>query len=143
MKIAIGCDHGGFDLKTSLVAELSKLGYEIVDCGTNSKESVDYPDFAAILGEKVSKNQVNFGILICTTGEGISISANKIKGVRCGIGYNDDVALMMRKHNDANVIAFGAKYTTLDEALTRVKIFLSTEFEGGRHARRVEKINNL
>ena len=143
MKIAIGSDHGGFDLKAQLIPALIELGYEVIDCGTNSKESVDYPDFAVIVAENVKNKNADYGVLICTTGEGISMAANKIMGIRSGIAYNDDVASLMRKHNDANIISFGAKYVTFEEALTRIKIFVTTQFEGGRHLRRVEKINKI
>ncbi len=143
MKIVIGCDHGGYELKKAVISALNAQNFDILDVGTNSNESVDYPDFAVLACEKIIKNEAMFGVLICTTGEGISITANKIKGIRCGIGYNDDVASLMRKHNNANVIAFGAKYTTIEEAIKRIMIFISTEFEGGRHERRVNKINSL
>ena len=142
MKIAIGSDHGGYKLKTFLIDQLTALGHEMVNCGTDSLDSVDYPDFAYKTASIVANKEADYGILVCTTGEGISIAANKVKGIRCGIGYNDDVAIMMRKHNDANMIAFGEKYTSNEDALKRVLLFLGTEFEGGRHSRRVEKINN-
>ena len=141
MKIAIGCDHGGFELKENLTKKLKDLGYEIFDFGTYSLDSVDYPDFAVEVSKNVAAKLSDFGVLICTTGEGICMAANKVKGIRCGIGYNDEVSEMIRRHNDANIIAFGAKYTTLDEAVKRVQIFTKTAFEGGRHLRRVDKIN--
>lgn len=140
MKIAIGSDHGGFDLKSQIIEALSKEGIFIKDMGTNSKDSVDYPIYGKAVGEVVASGECEYGIVICTTGIGISIAANKVKGIRCGIGFNDDAAKYMRLHNNANVISFGAKYTTLEEALNRIHIFISTDFEGGRHCRRVEML---
>lgn len=137
MKIAIGCDHAGYEIKESLVSFLVKEGYEVVNCGTNSTESVNYPEYANKVSDCVLSG-CDFGVLICGSGEGVCMAANKNDGIRCGIGYNDDVSSLIRKHNNANVIAFGARFMTLDEIKKRLKIFLSTEFEGGRHQVRVD-----
>ena len=143
MKIAIGSDHGGFKLKEGLKQYLTDKGHEVVDVGTNSTVSCNYPEFGAKCARLVSDGTCEFGIVICTTGEGIVITANKIKGVRAGLAYNNDVARLMREHNNANVIGFGANYTTLEEACERTDIFLNTKFAEGRHAERVKMINDL
>ena len=143
LKIAIGSDHGGVDQKEEVIKFLKAEGYEVVDVGTNSHDSCHYPLFGAEVGRLVAKKVCNFGIVICTSGEGIAIAANKIKGVRCGIAYNDEVAKLMRQHHDANVISFGAKFMKTEDVIRRIKIFLSTEFEGGRHQVRVDMINDL
>lgn len=143
MKIAIGCDHGGLEYKDAVKKHLLSRGYEVIDVGTNSLDSCHYPIYGAEVGRKVASGECRFGIVICTSGEGISIAANKIKGVRCGLAYNDDVARLMRQHNDANVIGFGQKFMALDDVIRRVDIFLNTEFEGGRHQTRVDLIKDL
>jgi len=141
-RIAIGSDHGGVDLKAFLRVELTKLGYEVHDEGTYTKDSCHYPTYAIKVGEAVINHEADLGIVICRTGEGVCISANKVKGVRCGIGYNEKVATLMREHNDANVIALGADYLTNEEALTNVKAFLNAQFLGGRHLVRVSLITD-
>ena len=143
LRIAIGSDHGGVDQKDEVVKYLESKGYEVKDVGTNSHESCHYPLYGAEVGRLVASKKCDFGIVICTSGEGIAIAANKIKGVRCGIAYNDEVARLMRQHNDANVISFGQKFMELEDVLRRVDIFLSTEFEGGRHQTRVDMISEL
>lgn len=143
MRIAIGCDHGGYDQKLEVIKHLKNKGYEVIDVGTDSKESCHYPLFGAAVGRAVANKEADFGIVICTSGEGISIAANKIKGIRCGIGYNDEVAVLMRQHNDANVISFGAKFMKTEDVIRRIDIFLNTDFEGGRHQTRVDLINDL
>ena len=143
MKIAIASDHGGFDLKEELKQYLVKKGIDVVDVGTNSKESCHYPEFAIKCANKVKNNECKFGIIVCTSGEGVAIAANKIKGIRAGIGYNATVSRLMREHNDANVITFGAKFTTLKQAISRTEAFLKAEFQGGRHAERVRMITDL
>ena len=143
MRIAIGSDHGGVDQKDEVVKYLKSKGYEVVDVGTNSHDSCHYPIFGAEVAKLVAKKDCDFGIVICTSGEGICIAANKIKGIRCGIGYNDEVSRLMRQHNDANVIAFGAKFMDTKDVIRRIEIFLSTEFEGGRHQTRVDMISEL
>lgn len=143
MKIAIGSDHGGYDLKEQLKYYLTKNGYEVMDVGTYSKDSCHYPEFAIKCARQVSEGVCQFGIIICTTGEGVTMTANKIKGVRAGLAYNTDVARLMREHNDANVMTLGAKYTTFKEASERLDTFLNAKFLEGRHAVRVQMINNL
>ena len=143
MKIAVGCDHGGLDYKNAIAEHLKENGYEVVDVGTYSTLSCHYPVFGAEVGKKVSSGECKFGIVVCTSGEGISIAANKIKGVRCGIAYNDEVARLMRQHNNANVISFGQKFMDLNDVLRRVDIFLNTDFDGGRHQIRVDLISDL
>lgn len=143
MKISLGSDHGGFELKEAIKAHLLKEGYEVEDCGTYGKESVDYPLFAKKAADLVASKQVDFGVLVCTTGIGISIAANKVKGIRCGLGYSDNVACKMREHNDCNMIAFGQAEISEEDAIRRVDIFLKTAFLGDRHARRVQEIIDL
>ena len=143
IKIAIGCDHGGVDYKDEVVKYLKDKGYEVKDVGTYSHDSCHYPVYGRAVAEAVASKECDFGVVICTSGEGIAIAANKVKGVRCGIGYNDEVSKLMRQHNNANVISFGAKFMALEDVERRIDIFLSTEFEGGRHATRVEMINDI
>ncbi|HIT77380.1 MAG TPA: ribose 5-phosphate isomerase B [Candidatus Limihabitans stercoravium] len=143
MKISIGCDHGGFALKEQVAEHLKQLGHEVVDCGTYSTDSCDYPEFGAKAARMVADGQCQRGVVICTTGIGISISANKVKGIRCALCMNTDMAMMTRKHNDANMIAMGAKYVTPQLAFEMVDIFLATDFEGGRHQIRVDKLMNI
>ena len=143
MKIAIASDHGGFDLKEQVKYYLVKNGYEVNDVGTYSKDSCHYPEFAIRCANQVSDGTCQFGIVFCTTGEGVVMAANKIKGIRAGLAYNTDVARLMREHNDANVIAMGAKYTSFKEAVERVDAFLNAKFLEGRHAIRVQMIKNL
>lgn len=143
MKIAIGSDHGGFLLKEDLKKYLNDNGYQVDDVGTYSTESCHYPEFAIKCAKLVSEGACRFGVIVCTTGEGVTIAANKIKGVRAGLAYNNEVARLMREHNDANVITFGAKYVTKEEAIERLNSFLEATFLGGRHELRVEMINQL
>ncbi|HIE60078.1 MAG TPA: ribose 5-phosphate isomerase B [Persephonella sp.] len=143
MKIAIGSDHAGYDLKETIKNYLIEKGYNVIDKGTNSKESVDYPIFGESVAETVAKGEADKGIVICGTGIGISISANKVKGVRAALCTNEYMARMARKHNDANVLALGARVLGVDLALSIVETFLNTEFEGGRHERRVHLIHNI
>ncbi len=143
MKIALGSDHAGFDLKEAIKDYLIKKGYDVIDEGPDTPERVDYPDYGAKVGKAVASKLVDFGIICCGSAEGISIAANKIKGVRCGIGYNDEVSKLLRQHNDGNVIAFAGRFMSVEEVLPRVDLFLNTPFEGGRHAERVAKISAL
>lgn len=143
MKIAIGSDHGGFAYKAAIIEHLKSNGYDVIDVGTFSLDSCHYPIYGAEVGRKVASKECDFGVVICTSGEGISMAANKIKGVRCGLCYNDEVARLMRQHNDANVIAFGQKFMKLEDVLRQLDIFLNTEFEGGRHQIRVDMISDL
>ena len=140
MKIALGCDHGGYDLKLYVRKVLEDLGHEVEDFGCLSKESCDYPDFGAAAARAVAEGACDRGIVICTTGIGISIAANKVKGIRCAHCADCLQAEMTRRHNDANMMAIGAGFTGPNMAGRMVEVFLSTEFEGGRHARRVEKM---
>lgn len=140
MKISIGSDHAGFKYKEEIKKFLESKGHEVIDCGTNSLESCDYPIFGRAAAELVAKGEAKYGVLVCSSGEGIMMAANKVKGVRCGLAYNDDVARLIRQHNNANMIAFGASFMELKDVLRRIDLFLSTEFEGGRHERRVSEI---
>lgn len=143
MKIAVGADHAGFALKQRLVEKLRSAGHEITDLGTNSTESTDYPDYAEAVSRRVVDGSVDKGLLVCSSGVGMSIAANKIRGIRAALGTVPDEVMYTRKHNDANVLSIGANYTTYENAESMVETFLSTEFEGGRHARRLEKIKKL
>ncbi|MBQ7332086.1 MAG: ribose 5-phosphate isomerase B [Opitutales bacterium] len=140
MKISIGSDHAGFELKEILAEYLRQRGAEVVDCGTHSKESVDYPDFAQAVARDVAAGTSDFGVLVCWTGVGISIAASKVPGIRAVNCYNAEMAALARRHNNANVIAFGQKFIAPDDAKAWLDIFLKTEFEGGRHERRVAKL---
>ena len=138
--LAIGCDHAGYDLKENLKKNLTEQGYELKDFGTHSAESTDYPDYAHPVADCVENNEADLGILICGSGNGINMTANKHQGIRSALCWQVDIAEMARLHNNANVVALPARY--ISEALAHdiVKTFLNTEFEGGRHARRVDKI---
>ncbi len=142
MKIALGSDHGGLNYKNEIISHLLKMGHEVIDCGTFKEESCDYPVFAFSAAHKVSEGEAQYGIVVCTTGEGIMMAANKVKGIRCAMGYNDEVVVLSRQHNNANMIAFGQKFMSLSDVLHRVDLFLSTDFEGGRHLRRVNLIDD-
>jgi ribose 5-phosphate isomerase B len=143
MKIAIAADHAGFALKEKLRQKLSQEGHEVVDFGPNSGESVDYPDFAQPVGRDVAQGRADRGILVCSTGIGMAMAANKISGVRAAPAQSEDEVRMTREHNDANVLTLGAKYLDEEHAAGLIDIFLKTEFTGGRHARRVAKIAQL
>jgi len=142
-KIAIGADHAGFEEKENIKRHLDSLGIEYVDLGTFSDESVDYPDYGEKVGRAVASGEVEQGIVICGSGIGISIAANKIDGVRAALAWNAETAGLARQHNDANVLAIGARTTPKDDIPKIVDAWFSTEFEGGRHARRVDKITAL
>lgn len=137
MKIALGCDHGGYELKQFIMKTLEKLGYEYEDFGCYSLESCDYPDFGAAAARAVAEGKCDRGIVICTTGIGISIAANKVRGIRCALCSEPLSAEMTRRHNNANMLAMGAGMIGKNMAERIVELFLSTEFEGGRHERRV------
>ena len=143
MKIAIGSDHGGYLLKEDLKNYLLEKGYEVEDVGTHSQESCHYPEFAIKCAKLVASKECRFGVIVCTTGEGVTIAANKIKGVRAGLAYNQDVARLMREHNDANIITFGAKYISKNDAILCLDEFLNASFLEGRHSIRVQMINEL
>ena len=140
MKVALGADHKGYELKEEIEKYLVALGHQITDFGTSSTESVDYPDFGFKVAESVARKEVDFGIAICWTGNGINIVANKVKGVRSALCLNPEMAGFARSHNDANVLALSSKYVSSDLAIKIVDVWLSTKFEGGRHANRLEKI---
>lgn len=140
MQIACGADHGGVDLKDQLVAYLKEEGYQVLDLGTHGHESVDYPQYGQAVAEKVAKKEADFGLCVCGSGIGISIAANKVKGVRCVRAHDPYSAEMSRRHNNCNVIAMGGRFVGLDMAKKCLKVFLETEFEGGRHQRRVGQL---
>lgn len=137
-KVFLASDHAGFELKNELKEAIKGLGYEVVDLGTNDKNSVDYPDYAHLLTSKLEPNC--YGVLVCGTGIGISIAANRHENVRCALCHDEFTARLAREHNDANVIAFGARVIGAGVAISAVEAFLKTEFVGGRHERRVKKI---
>lgn len=143
MKIALGADHAGYELKQKIKEYLAKQGYEVKDEGTVSNESVDYPDFARSVGEDVAGKGVDRGILVCGSGIGMAIAANKVPGVRAANVTSDYEAQMSREHNDANVLAIGGRILDEPKALQIVDKFLKTEFAGGRHQRRVDKISQI
>ncbi len=140
MKIAIGADHAGYVYKTKISEYLTSKGIEIQDFGTFSTESVDFPDFAHPTASAVENGDADFGILICGSGQGVNITANKHQGVRSALCWNSDIARLTRQHNNSNIIALPARFVALEYAIEMVDTFLNTEFEGGRHERRVEKI---
>ena len=135
-KIYIASNHADFNLKQRVISKFKGL----IDLGTNKEDSVDYPDFAKKLSKKVSLNKNSFGILICGTGVGMSITANRRKGIRAGIANNSKIATLIRKHNDANVLVLPGRFISTNEAKKSVQTFLSTKFESGRHKRRIDKI---
>ena len=142
MKIAIGSDHAGFEYKSFLAKKLEGWGHSVEDFGTDSPDSVDYPDFAHPLAERVgNKNKTNVGILICGSANGVCMTANKHQQVRAAIAWNTDLAALARQHNNANVLCIPARFVTKRMAGLMVKTFLNTKFEGGRHKRRVGKIS--
>lgn len=143
MKISLACDHGAFELKERLKAHLLEQGHQVADCGTNSADSCDYPDFAQAAARLVAEGSCERGVVLCTTGIGMSIAANKVKGVRCALCHEPLSAEMTRRHNDANMLAMGAGVTGGNLAQRILDVFLSTEFEGGRHQRRVDKITEM
>ncbi len=143
MKISIACDHGAYELKERLKAHLLDQGHEVADCGTNSTDSCDYPDFGAAAARLVADGVCERGVVLCTTGIGMSMAANKVKGVRCALCHETLSAEMTRRHNDANVLAMGAGVTGGNLAERILDVFLSTDFEGGRHQRRIDKMMEL
>lgn len=143
MKIALACDHGGLNLKNEIIKYLKENGYEYADFGTDSTDSCDYPDFALPAAEAVAKGECDKGIVVCSTGIGVSIVANKVHGVRCAHCHDSYCAEFTRRHNDANVLALGEKVVGIGYALKIVETFLTTAFEGGRHQRRVDKISEI
>ena len=138
--VAIASDHAGYELKTLLAADLAELGYSVVDLGTHSTASVDYPDFGHAMARALADGEARRGVLICGSGIGISIAANRHAGVRAALCHDTVSARLSRQHNDANVLALGARLIGIEVAKDCLRTFLSTDFEGGRHQRRVEKL---
>ncbi len=138
--IAIGSDHAGFEYKTAIIARLNHLGYKVLDKGTHSTDSVDYPDFAHPTAESVLKGEAAFGILLCGSANGVAITANKHQGIRAALCWQKDITVLTRQHNNANVICIPARYISLPYTLELIETFINTSFEGGRHAQRVNKI---
>ncbi len=139
-KIGIACDHAAFDLKEFLVGYLGSKGFEVVDFGTHSEESCDYPDFAHALGQAIDNGELVRGIGLCGSGEGISMTLNKHQSVRAALCWAPEIAKLSRQHNNSNVLCMPARFITNDEALEMLNIWLETEFEGGRHQRRLDKM---
>jgi len=142
MKIALGSDHNGIEFKQLLVEHLEKTGYEVIDAGPQGEESVDYPDFAFSAAEMVSNHEADRGILICGSGIGMSMAANKVNGIRAALCFTPESAALTRQHNDANVLALAGWQSEASDVVEIVDKFLTTEFDGGRHARRVDKITS-
>lgn len=138
--VAIASDHAGFELKQILAAELAARGLEVLDLGTDGPQSVDYPDFGAAVAQAIREGRADRGVLVCGSGLGISMAANRHPGVRAAPCHNETAARLARQHNDANVLALGARLIDVEVAKDCLRTFLDTEFEGGRHARRVEKL---
>ncbi len=143
MKIVIGCDHGGFELKEVLKKHLEEKGFNITDVGCYDTKSVDYPDIAVSACAKVTSGECSWGVLVCGTGIGISIAANKIDGIRCALVSNEYSAEMTKRHNNANMLAFGGRVTGPDLAKNIIDAYIAAEFEGGRHQSRIDKIKGL
>ncbi len=143
MKIAIGADHAGFELKNQMGDVLRKLGHEVCDFGTNSTEAADYPDYARRVAKAVASGTVERGVLVCGSGAGMSIAANKVRGVRAALGVTPEEVRLTRAHNNANVLTLGARFIEAAAAREILQVFLSTPFDGGRHERRVAKISLL
>jgi ribose 5-phosphate isomerase B len=140
MKIATGSDHAGFKLKETVRKHLLEKGIEVKDFGTYTEDSVDYPDFAHPVANAVENKEVDFGIIMCGSGNGINMAANKHKGIRAALSWNAEIAKLSRQHNDANILTLPGRFIEEAEALKAVDVFLETAFEGGRHQKRVEKI---
>ena len=141
LTIAIGCDHAGVEYKNAIKTHLESMGIKMIDKGTNTVDSVDYPDYAHPVALTVESNEANFGILICGSANGVCITANKHAGIRAALCWRKDVAELARQHNDANVICLPARFISIEEAISFTDAFLDTQFEGGRHQNRVEKID--
>ena len=140
MKISIGNDHAGTEYKLAIIGLLKSMSIEVVNHGTDGSDSVDYPDFIHPVASDVETNSADLGIIICGTGNGASMTANKHQGVRAALCWNREIVALAREHNNANILSLPARFISLSQALDMVKIFLSTNFEGGRHERRIEKI---
>ena len=142
-KVAVGCDHGGFILKEAVVDELKKLGAEVVDFGCFSTESVDYPEYGLKVANAVAQQRCDLGVVMCGTGIGISIAANKVKGIRCGLCTSVEMAKLTRQHNNANMLAMGGRILETETAFAIVDAFIDTQFEGGRHKRRTDMLDEM
>ncbi len=140
MKIAIGNDHAGTEYKLAILGLLKSMSIEVMNCGTDGTDSVDYPDFVHPVAKEVEEGTVEYGIIICGSGNGASMTANKHQKVRCALCWSKEIVALAREHNDANILSLPARYISLPQALEMVKTFIDTDFEGGRHERRVEKI---
>lgn len=140
LPVAIGCDHAGFDYKTQLVPWLNQLGWQVNDAGTYAADSVDYPDYAHPVAGSVEKGDSAFGILLCGSGNGVCMTANKHAGIRAGLCWSTDIARLVRQHNNANIICIPARFVTLPVAQEMINIFIGTAFEGGRHQHRIDKM---
>lgn len=140
MIIPIGCDHAGFQLKQTLITYLESKGYEVKDFGCYSEESIDYPDFAHPVAEMVEQNEGMLGILLCGSGNGINMTANKHQGIRAALCWQPEIAKLSREHNNANILTLPARFISEEIAKEMVDIFFSTDFEGGRHQKRIDKI---
>lgn len=143
MKVSIGSDHGGFELKEKIKIFLKSKGFEIIDIGTHSTESVDYPDYAKKVVQSIQSGEAAKGILVCGTGIGISIAANKFKGIRAALIYSDEAAKLSIEHNNSNIFVVGGRTMNHDDVLSWLMTWFNSKFQGGRHERRIEKINNL
>lgn len=141
LPVAIGCDHAGYTYKDAIKSRLEAAGWQVLDFGTNGPDSVDYPDFAHPTALSVETSESAFGILICGSANGVAITANKHAGIRAGLCWNNEVAKLVRQHNNANIICLPARFLNFEEAIQLVDTFIATEFEGGRHATRVNKIS--
>lgn len=143
MKIVIGSDHAGYEDKEKVKRQLDEMGVEYADVGTNSTESVDYPIYAQKVAEKVASGEAERGILVCGSGNGMQIAANKVHGIRAALAWNEETAALARRHNDANVLSVPARMISPEEVSKVIKAYLEAEFEGGRHARRVDEISEM
>jgi ribose 5-phosphate isomerase B len=143
MKIAIGADHAGFELKNQLGEVLRQTGHEVCDFGTNSAESTDYPDYAERVAQAVASGAAERGVLVCGSGVGMSIAANKVRGIRAVLGVSPEEVRLTRAHNNANILTLGARFTNPAAARELLRVFLEVQFEGGRHQRRVDKISQM
>jgi len=142
MKIAFGCDHAGVEIKTQLIDFIKSIGYEVIDCGTDSTASCDYPDFALKVAQNIVSKKADKGILICGTGIGMSIAANKVKGIRAAVCWSKETAALISQHNNANIMCAGARFASIEDICSWIKIFIETKFEE-RHLKRINKITQI
>lgn len=143
MKIALAADHAGFEEKEKVKQTLDEIGVEYTDMGTDSPDSVDYPDYARKVAEAVARGEYDQGVLVCGSGTGMAISANKVRGIRAAVAWSEEIARLARQHNDANVLSLPARFSTAVEMDRIIKAWFSADFEGGRHGRRVDKITEI